>query len=298
MLQRTDENARIAALLREAAELLRAQGANPFRVNAYRKAADTVAGLEHPVREVFEEGGRAGLEALPGIGSGIAAAIIEMLATERWSQLERLRGGAEPEDLFQAVPGIGPELARVIHDTLHIDTLEGLELACRDGRLRDVPGIGARRAAAISATLTDMLDRSRARRRRAPVRATGGGPAVDVLLDVDRDYRGKARAGKLTTVAPRRFNPGAESWLPVMHARRGDWHFTVLYSNTARAHELGRTRDWVVVYFYDSDHVEGQHTVVTETRGPLAGLRVVRGREAECREYYGDRAGKGEARKS
>ena len=45
-------------------------------------------------------------------------------------------------------------------------------------------------------------------------------------------------------------------------------------------------RDWVVVYFYDGDHVERQRTVVTEPRGELAGERVVRGREAECREHY------------
>ncbi|MGZ5127014.1 MAG: DNA-binding protein, partial [Burkholderiales bacterium] len=72
----------------------------------------------------------------------------------------------------------------------------------------------------------------------------------------------------------------------IMHASRDGWHFTVLYSNTARAHELGRTRDWVVVYFYDGDHAEGQHTIVTEARGTLAGRRVVRGREAECRALY------------
>jgi hypothetical protein len=59
-----------------------------------------------------------------------------------------------------------------------------------------------------------------------------------------------------------------------------------LYSNTAQAHQLGRTRDWVVLYFYDDEHTEGQHTVVTETHGPLAGRRVVRGREAECRAHY------------
>ena len=59
----------------------------------------------------------------------------------------------------------------------------------------------------------------------------------------------------------------------------------MLFSNTARAHELGRTRDWVVIYFYDGDHHEGQCTVVTETHGPLAGKRVVRGREAEQRRH-------------
>jgi hypothetical protein len=57
-------------------------------------------------------------------------------------------------------------------------------------------------------------------------------------------------------------------------------------SNTARAHQLGRVRDWVVLYFHDDDHVERQRTVVTESRGPLAGRRVVRGREAECRRHY------------
>ncbi len=55
-----------------------------------------------------------------------------------------------------------------------------------------------------------------------------------------------------------------------------------LFSNTARAHELGRTGDWVVL-FYERNGDSGQCTVVTETRGPLAGRRVVRGRESECR---------------
>jgi hypothetical protein len=48
-------------------------------------------------------------------------------------------------------------------------------------------------------------------------------------------------------------------------------------------------RDWVVIYFYDGDHVERQRTVVTETRGSLVGRRVVRGREEECREYYAEK---------
>jgi hypothetical protein len=103
---------------------------------------------------------------------------------------------------------------------------------------------------------------------------------------VDYEYRRKAEDGELPKIAPKRFNPGNEAWLPVLHAVRGEWHFTALYSNTELAHKLKRTRDWVVIYFYDSDHVERQRTVVTETRGPLVGRRVVRGREAECRSYY------------
>jgi len=71
-----------------------------------------------------------------------------------------------------------------------------------------------------------------------------------------------------------------------MHVTRGGWHFTALYSNTARAHQLQRTRDWLVIYFYDDQHHESQNTVVTEIRGPLAGQRVVRGRESECLNHY------------
>jgi DNA uptake protein ComE-like DNA-binding protein len=279
------ENRQIAERLREAAELLRAQGANPFRVGAYRKAADTVAQLSGSLRAILDSEGVKGLDALPNIGAGIASAIAEMLITTRWGQLERLRGTTDPERLFRSVPGMGPELAKRIHDTLHIDTLEGLETAANDGRLESVPGIGARRAAAWRAALDRMLGRLRAPRSRTPEDLSRE-PGVDVLLDVDREYRRKAEAGQLRTIAPRRFNPGKDSWLPVLHARRGEWHFTALYSNTALAHKLKRVRDWVVIYFYDSDHVERQRTVVTETRGSLAGRRVVRGREGECRGLY------------
>lgn len=282
MLQRTDENQQVAAQLREAATLLQAQGANPFRVGAYRKAADTLARLERPLREIFDAGGRAGLEALPNVGTGIANAIAEMLITGSWSQLARLRGTAEPEKLFLIVPGIGPGLAQAIHETLHADTLEALEAAAHDGRLEGVPGVGPRRAAAIRGALSSMLGR---RLERAPRAPADGAPTVETLLEVDREYRDSAAAGKLRTIAPKRFNPEGAAWLPVLHTQRGAWHFTALYSNTARAHELGRTRDWVVIYFYDDHHVEGQHTVVTETRGPLAGKRVVRGREAEYRAH-------------
>ncbi len=278
-------NARCADRLREAADLLEAQGANPFRVSAYRKAATTVLELPEDLAARVDRDGLPGLEALPNIGRGIAAALLEMVRTGCWTQLERLRGSADPVQLLTAVPGLGHRLAERIHEELQVDTLEGLELAAHDGRLESVPGVGPRRAAAIRASLQTMLSRSRPHRA-APRPDLADGPGVAILLAVDDEYRRKAEAGSLPTIAPRRFNPEGESWLPVLHAERDGWHFTALYSNTAQAHQLGRTRDWVVVYFYDDEHAEGQHTVVTETHGPLAGRRVVRGRETECRAHY------------
>jgi DNA polymerase (family 10) len=271
-------NQPIGDRLREAADLLEQQAANPFRVRAYREAAQTVAGLPDDVAEIYERHGAEGLEALPGIGPRIAAAIAEMLRAGRWSQLERLRGTLDAEKLFRGIPGVGPALARRIHDTLHVDTLQALEVAAHDGRLAAVPGIGPRRAAALRAAVGGMLGRSRPWLRDH----AGPEPPVAVLLDVDREYREAATAGRLSRIAPRRFNPSGQAWLPVLHTERDHWQITALFSNTGRAHELGKTRDWVVIYFHTDTQAEGQRTVVTETHGALAGRRVVRGREEEC----------------
>jgi DNA polymerase (family X) len=131
-----------------------------------------------------------------------------------------------------------------------------------------------------------MLDRQRALRRSRPAPSDAPEPPVALLLEADRSYRAGAQAGTLPTIAPKRFNPGGKAWLPVLHTERSGWHITALYSNTARAHELGRVHDWVVLYVEDDAHREHQYTVVTAGRGVLVGQRVVRGREAECRPLY------------
>ncbi|MFQ5937024.1 MAG: helix-hairpin-helix domain-containing protein, partial [Acidiferrobacterales bacterium] len=205
-------NQKVADKLREAADLLHQQGANPFRVSAYRRAAETVISLQRDLRAIVKEEGLDGLTALPGVGRGIAAAIDQILLTGRWSQLERLRGTLDPVRLFQTVPGIGPELAQRIHDTLHVDTLEALELAAHDGRLETVRGVGPRRAAVLRATLASMLGRLSVSRIQRP-----DGPSVPILLDVDQEYRESAEAKRLPTIAPKRFNPTNEAWLPVLH---------------------------------------------------------------------------------
>lgn len=271
------DNAWVAQRLREMASLVDAQDGNPFRAGAYRKAADTVAALGRELRDIHAEQGLAGLDALPGVGPRIAAAIAEMLATGGWRQLEHVRGDADPTARLRTVPGVGPELAHRLHEALGVDTLEALEVAAHDGRLEALPMIGPRRAAAIRASLAQMLGRRR------PPRPAGtvAEPTAAQLLDVDREYREAAQAGRLRRIAPRRFNPSGEAWLPVLHTDRGEWHFTALYSNTARAHQLGRVHDWVVIYAEHPAHGERQYTVITAAYGAAAGRRVVRGREAE-----------------
>ena len=267
-------NQQIADRLEEAADLLRGQGADPFRVRAYRRAGESVRRWPVPLGAVFRQRGLQGLEEVPGVGASIARAIRELLTRGRLPMLDRLRGEGDPVRVLASVPGIGRQLAERLHDELGIETLEALETAAHDGRLETIAGFGRKRLAGIRDSLAHRLGRLRQPPDRTSV------PAVAELLDVDREYRQKAHRGELPLIAPRRFNPGGDAWLPVLHTRRGDRRYTALFSNTERAHRAGRTRDWVVLYSEDA-HGESQHTVITATRGPLAGQRVVAGRERE-----------------
>ncbi len=272
----------IAARLRDVADLLEQQGANPFRTGAYRRAAGTLDTMQQSAKDILAREGVEGLIELPHIGKSIASAIVEMIQTGRWLQLERLRGSIDPVKLFSTIPGIGPKLAADLESHLHVETLEDLEVAAYDGRLNEVPGMGSRRVTAIRQALASLLHR----RRVGMTSQATSVPDVSELLDVDREYREKSEAGQLPLIQPRRFASDEGASLPIFHTQRGDWHFTVLYSNTPRAHELGRTRDWVVIYFHADSEPEAQCTVVTEHFGPLRGMRVVRGREEESGRFH------------
>jgi len=283
----SEENAAIAARFEEVAGLLEQQNANLFRIEAYRRAARTLRRLERPVSDILQKEGIAGLDALPAIGPNLARAIFILSSTGRLPMLERLRGESDPTTLLASVPGVGPKLADRLHHDLHISSLEDLEAAAWDGRLAKVVGFGAKRVAGIRDALASRLARARGPAPAAPREE----PSVSELLDVDREYRTRVAAGDLPMIAPRRFNPARSAWLPILHTQRRGRQYTALFSNTARAHALGRTRDWVVLYA-DGARGEGQWTVVTETAGELERARVVRGRETECLGHYrGERPG-------
>lgn len=288
--KKTPTNQEIARVMDDIAGLLEIQHANPFKVKAYRTGAKYVRERAQPVADLVKSGDGEALQALPGIGESLAALIEEYVKTGKSKLLRRLKGKTAPEDLFEHVPGIGPELAERIVKQLDIKTLEELEQAAHDGRLAKVEGFGRRRVEAIQMGLAGLLSgfaRRRLQQRVATkeIKHTDTLPSIAQLLEVDAEYRQKAATGKLKMITPKRFNPRNEAWLPVLHTEHGDWEFTALFSNTARAHELGKTHDWVVVFFENKGH-EGQSTIVTETSGPLAGKRVIRGREPECRDYY------------
>jgi len=280
-------NDQIASVLDQIADLLEIKDANPFRVQAYRDAADTIQETEKSIAEIVFQSGEDDLTEMPNIGEGIAGIISSYVRTGRSEMLDRLQGEIEPTDLFKKVPGIGEKLAERIGDELDISTLEELEQAAHDSRLGDVPGFGPKKVRNIRVSLAGMLSAAAQRSLQQQKQKEAGKehPSVATLLEVDKIYRQKAEKGELRKIAPKRFNPDGKAWLPILNTKHGGWSFTALYSNTARAHDLNKTHDWVVLYFEKEDQ-EDQATVVTETKGPLEGKRVVRGREQECRDYY------------
>jgi DNA polymerase (family 10) len=136
------ENGEVAAVLAEMANILAIQGENAHRILAYRRAAESIAALGRPVEAVWQAGE---LEALPGIGRILAAKIGELMRTGRLEALEKLQAQvpAGVVEMLQ-VPGVGPKRAALFWKELGVASVEALEEAAREGRLRDLPGVGAK----------------------------------------------------------------------------------------------------------------------------------------------------------
>ena len=141
-------NADLAAAFEQTAELLELQQANPFRVRAYRNAARLVGELKLDLTAQVAAGKP--LPRLPGIGADLAGKIEEFARTGHLALLDRLRrqipsGVAEMLQL----PGLGPKRVRALYEELQVATLPALARAARDGRIRALPGFGARTEARI-----------------------------------------------------------------------------------------------------------------------------------------------------
>lgn len=275
------ENREAALRLDRLADRLEGRGENPFRVRAYRGAAETLRGLARPAADLLREGGRDRLRTLPGIGPRLSAVIEQLVLTGELPVPDD--SNSHPADVLATVAGMGTELARRVHEQLHISTLEELERAAHDGRLATVPGFGPKRVRGVREALAGRFRRPTSGPAAEP-------PPVEDILAVDAAYRDRAGRGLLRRITPRRFNPSGEAWLPVFRTRRHGRWYRALFSNTALAHKLHREGDWVVIY-YGVGGASGQCTVVIATVGPMRGRRVIRGREAECARYYGLPAG-------
>lgn len=142
-------NSEIAARLDHLADLLEYRGENVFRVRAYRKAAHTIGSLTESLAAVRADPRRS-LTDLEGIGADLAGKIGSLLDTGTLELLQDLERQV-PKVVFELmrVPGLGPKKVKALVEALRIDSLDDLELACREGRVRDVQGFGTKTEAAI-----------------------------------------------------------------------------------------------------------------------------------------------------
>jgi DNA polymerase (family X) len=135
------QNAEIAALFDQAAELLEIGGENQFRVRAYRRAARTIEGLPKAVGSLLKSG--RDLSELPGIGKDLAGKIANIVKTGHFDLLDALKSKL-PGELgdMAALPGLGPKRIKLLYDRLKVRTLDDLRRAIKTGRLRELRGFG------------------------------------------------------------------------------------------------------------------------------------------------------------
>jgi DNA polymerase (family 10) len=134
-------NADITAIFEEIADLLEIEGANPFRIRAYRNAARILGDLPQEARLLVERGDD--LTRLPGIGSDLAAKVSEIVSSGHCSLLDRLRREVPPAitELLK-IPGLGPKRVKALYHDLDVQTTEQLHRAALDGRIRALHGFG------------------------------------------------------------------------------------------------------------------------------------------------------------
>ena len=142
-------NAQIAATLDELADLLEFQGANAFRVRAYRNGARAVRNLSQAVAQLVEEDPRQ-LTDIEGIGQSVAEKCVTLVQTGRLPQLETLLEEI-PESVLTLlrIPGLGPKKAAVLFQQLGVATLAQLREACESQQVRTLKGFGAKTEQAI-----------------------------------------------------------------------------------------------------------------------------------------------------
>ena len=135
------QNAEVAAMFDQAAELLEIEGENQFRVRAYRRAARVIEGLPQSVKSLLSAG--RDLSELPGIGKDLAGKIAEIVQTGHFALLDSLKRKL-PGQLGEiaALPGLGPKRVKLIHDKLKVSTLDDLRRVVKAGRLHGLRGFG------------------------------------------------------------------------------------------------------------------------------------------------------------
>ena len=151
-------NRQLAEAFTMIADLSEIKGENVYKTLAYRRAAESLLGLGREASEYWKEGR---LEEIPGVGKAIAEKIDELLSTGKLEFLERLKQEVPPGLVeWLPIPGLGPKRAAMIWKTLKITSFAELEAAAKEGKLRTLPGMGAKSEAAILEGIASLSRRT------------------------------------------------------------------------------------------------------------------------------------------
>ncbi len=176
------ENADIAKIFEEIADLLEIKNENPFRVRSYRNAALIISGLPESLRSIVERNEQE-LENIPKIGKSIHEKIVEIIKTGKCKFHDELLKELPPGLLeLLEVSGIGPKKVQLLYDKLGIKSVEELEKAARDGKLRDLPHMGEKTEEKILKAIEEL--KSHKGRFRISLALTYAEPLIDYLKKI------------------------------------------------------------------------------------------------------------------
>ncbi|MBN2058411.1 MAG: DNA polymerase/3'-5' exonuclease PolX [Candidatus Saganbacteria bacterium] len=141
------ENQEFADIFWQVAEFLELKEDNPFKIRAYRKAAQAIESLPHNLEDIYAKGGFNALKEISGIGQHLAEKIEEKIKTGKVAVHEKLAKDFPAGFIELAeVQGMGPKTALLLYKKLKIDSLAKLEKAAKSGQLSKLPGFGAKKA--------------------------------------------------------------------------------------------------------------------------------------------------------
>jgi DNA polymerase (family 10) len=155
--QHAVDNAEVARVLQQIANMLEFKNENPFKLRSYQMAAETIGSMATPVTEVVARGGAAELQMIPGIGKTISAQILEIVETGKSSYFEELTKDVPASVLdLRRVSGVGLKTAQLLYRELGIKSLDELRTFAEDGGLSSVPGLGEKTTARVKASLARL----------------------------------------------------------------------------------------------------------------------------------------------
>ena len=151
-------NRQVADILYDIADLLEIKGEIIYKSVAYRRAADNILNLGRDINDVWQDGE---LREIPGVGEALAKKLDELLRMGHLEYYERLREEIPPGVVdMLAIPSVGPKTARLLYEGLGLTSVADLERAAHEGKLRDLPGLGAKSEAKILAGIEALRRRS------------------------------------------------------------------------------------------------------------------------------------------